>query len=118
MGFMDKLKGFLQNQASKPVMIGEVTGGDFPRYSVQLVRGAEGNKVFLKAYDGRPDVNLNKEDVKEFTTLQTGTSWRWVLGGNKLAIGNRYKIILNSGKGAIINIVQNCVSDIEGIFIL
>ena len=117
MGLLDKVKGFLQKQASKPVMIGEVTGGDFPRYSVQLIRGAEGNKVFLKAYDGRPDVQLNKEDVKEFSTLQSGLTWRWALGCNKVAIGNRYKVVLNSGKGAIINVVQNCAGDIEGIFL-
>ena len=117
MGFLDKIKEFLQKQASKPVIIGEVTGGDFPRYTVQLVRSSDGNKVFLKAYDGRPDISLNKEDVKEFTTLQSGTTWKFVFNGNKLAIGNRYKIVLNSGKGAIINVVQNCVGDIEGIFL-
>lgn len=117
MGILDKIKGFLKAQASKPVIIGEVTGGDFPRYSVQLVRGDEGNKIFLKAYDGRPDVDLSKSLVKEFTMLQSGTSWRFAFNGNKPAIGNRYKIVLNDGKGAIINVVNNCASEIEGIFL-
>ncbi|MBQ4098337.1 MAG: hypothetical protein IJC72_03415 [Clostridia bacterium] len=114
MGILDKIKGFLKAQASKPVIIGKVTGGDFPNYLVLLARGDEGNKVFLKAYDGRPDVDLNKNIVKEFTTLQNGAVWR---SGDKSVIGNRYKIVFNDGKGVIINVANNHTGEIEGIFL-
>lgn len=117
MGILDKVTGFLKKQASKPVMIGEVTGGDFPRYSVQLERLETGNKIYLKAYDGRPDISLDKSEVREFSTLQTDVTWRFVLAGNQVKIGNRYKIVLNNGKGAILNIVSNCASDIESLYI-
>lgn len=112
MGFRNFMRKLLINAGSD----GRVTGGDYLNYGVSLARMDDGSTKIAFGRSGQEPFYFDKNDVQEFTTLETGA--RWSDSGNNLKVGNRYKVVFKNGKASIMSIVANSVSEIEGLFIL
>lgn len=116
MGFFKKFLGAILNGATA---IGTVSGGEYNRYTVNSIKTENGEDGLKLAMLGKQDVILTKANVREFITLETGAKWTSGSGSNqKICLGNRYKVVTNEGKSAIINILANYTSKVEAIFIL
>ena len=116
MGFFKSLLGAALNGASA---IGQVTGGEFNRYTVNIVKNKDGEEVLKFAMLTRPDVLISKGDVREFTTLESGAHWVQGSGnGQRRYVGNRYKIVTKDGKSAIFNVFANYTGRVESLFLL
>lgn len=118
MGFFDGLKKFFKAAANASASIGTVTGGEFDRYNVNFVT-KDGVQKLKFTMLGREDVEIGKDDVREFSTLESGAKWTQGSGsGQKVCIGNRYKVVLNDGKAAIFNVLANYTGKVEAVFLL
>lgn len=116
MGFFKKFLDAILNSATA---IGEVTGGEYNRYSVNLTKDKDGKQFLKLSMLSKPDVLISKADVREFTTLESGAQWVHGSGNNaKRCVGNRYKLVTVDGKGVIINILANHTGQVESLFIL
>ena len=116
MGFFKSLLGAALNGASA---IGQVTGGEYNRYTVNLVKNKDGEQVLKFAMLSKPDILISKADVREFATLESGAQWIQGSGsGAKRCLGNRYKLITKDGKSAIFNVLANYTGQIESLFLL
>lgn len=116
MGFFKNFLGAILNSATA---IGEVTGGEYNRYSVNLIKDKEGKQFLKFSMLSKPDVLISKADVREFATLESGATWVRGSGSNaKRCLGNRYKLVTVDGKSAIINILANYTGQVESLFIL
>ena len=118
MGFLDKAKGFFKAAMNSASSSGTVTGGDYARYNVNLSTVNGQTKMTLTML-GKPDVEISKENVKEFTTMETGAKWVTGSGsGQRTCLGNRYKVVMKDGKSFIMNVLANYTSKVEALFIL
>ena len=116
MGFFKNLFGAMFNGATA---IGQVTGGEYNRYTVNYVKNEDGEYVLKFAMLSKPNILISKDDVAEFTTLETGANWIQGSGsGAKRCLGNRYKIVTKDGKSAIFNVLANYTGKVESLFIL
>ena len=89
--------------------IGNVTGSDFTNCYLSPTK--KDNMPALMIYGvGKNDYIFNKADVKEFSIIETGTIL--VLDGKRYT-GNKYRIVFNDGKSALLSIPSGNCQKIE-----
>ena len=106
--------GFFKNLLRNAVAgkIGEVTGSVFDGCSIATSTKKDGLPALVIYGNKIDDYVFNKNDVKEFKIIESGTLKNF---GNQTLMINKYNIIFNDGKTAILSIPVGNSNSIEKI---
>lgn len=103
MGFF---KNMLRMNTSR---IGNVTGSDFSHCYISVAK-KDGRPALVIYGTGKEDFLFDKSDVKEISILETNTT---LILENKRYVGNKYRIVFNNGKSALLSIPANGCARLE-----